>query len=73
MGCGGSKTQKTTAPAGASVSSAGPLSEDEILKRIVMSNATSTKKFAGGIMEKDSYTMRYAFVSQKGYYPNGKY
>jgi len=49
-----------------------PLTEEEINKRIVASERTETAKFLvdNKDKKKGSYDMRFAYVSQKGYYPN---
>ena len=52
-----------------------PLSEEEIMKRIVASEASQVLKYDENPSDvgKGSYEIRFAFVSQKGYYPNGEF
>ena len=49
-----------------------PLTEDEIKKRIDASEKTEVAKFLVDNNNPDagSFSFRFAFVSQKGYYPN---
>ena len=51
-----------------------PLSEEEIKKRIDASAKTEVAKFLVDNKDpgKGGFTYRYAYVSQKGYYPNRK-
>lgn len=50
-----------------------PLSEEEIMKRIVSSDQSKVLSYEAepGSPAKGGYDIRYAYVSQKGYYPNG--
>ena len=51
-----------------------PLSEEEIMKRIVASEKAQIIKYeeSPGRGNKGSYEIKFGYVSQKGYYPNGE-
>lgn len=61
MGCSSSKAQNASKP----VEQTGPLTETEIEARISAPSETQNINIAG-------VSMRYAWVSQRGYYPDGK-
>ena len=61
MGCNQSTV---TEKAGGRRQSAVPMSKDEIGKRIESIDATKSATFGG-------VTVRYAYLSQRGYYPDG--
>ncbi len=74
MGCGSSTVPTLPSIPSANGDNYSPLSEEEILKRIVDSKQDEVLKFDASRKKGDgNFEVRYAFVSQKGYYPNGKF
>jgi len=76
MGCGSSNnssTLPTNSPDsfdGGINRGSGPLTDEEIQRRIVCSDSVVDKRIdveGGG-----TYSMKIAYLSQKGYYPNGE-
>ena len=79
MGCNNSKQDATSPVAGngsnhrgsidASLNT-GPLTEEEIQRRIVCSDKVIEKEMT---CEDGTFGMKIAYLSQKGYYPNGEF
>ena len=80
MGCNQSKSEKPSRPTGVTVAATvkdtakahqpptSPLAPGEIEKRIVCTKeAGGVKTTFGGV------SVRYAYLSQRGFYPDGKY
>ena len=65
MGCNQS-TDSTKKPSGAGRRTSNPMSKQEIHKRIDSIEKTCTANFGG-------VSVRYAYLSQRGYYPDGKF
>ncbi len=65
MGCGGSKNDVVKQNSGGNSKGSAPLTVSEIEKRIEAPKDTHVVNHAG-------INMKYAWVSQRGYYPDGK-
>lgn len=65
MGCNQSSENDNKKKAGGRRQSAAPMSKQEIGKRIDCIPETCTATFGG-------VSVRYAYLSQRGYYPDGK-
>ena len=65
MGCGGSKNDVVKQNSGGGSKGSAPLTVSEIEKRIEAPKDTHVVNHAG-------INMKYAWVSQRGYYPDGK-
>ena len=72
--CGSNPVQSDSSSSPPDYDNYSPLSEEEIMKRIVSSESSKVLTYESepGKPEAGTFDIRYAYVSQKGYYPNGE-